>query len=41
VAAAVEVIKGIYASGRRASLKEDEFKKLLRSLKILPDQNGH
>jgi citrate (Re)-synthase len=41
VAAAVEMIKGIYASGRRASLKEDEFKKVLRALKILPETNGH
>ena len=40
VAAAVEIIKGIYASGRRASLKEDEFRKVLRSLKILPESNG-
>jgi len=40
VAAAVGMIKGIYASGRRASLKEDEFKKILRSLKILPEPNG-
>ena len=40
VAAAVEMIKGIYAAGRRASLKEDEFKKILRSLKILPEING-
>jgi isopropylmalate/homocitrate/citramalate synthase len=39
VAAAVEVIKGIYASGRRASLKEDEFRKVLRSLKILPESD--
>lgn len=39
VAAAVEMIKGIYAAGRRASLKEDEFKKILRSLKILPEIN--
>ena len=37
VAAAVDVIKGIYASGRRASLQEDEFRDVLRSLKILPE----
>jgi len=40
VAAAVEVIKGIYASGCRASLKEDEFRKVLRSLKILPESDS-
>lgn len=40
VAGVVEVVKGIYANGRRASLKEDEFKKVLRSLKIIPESNG-
>jgi isopropylmalate/homocitrate/citramalate synthase len=35
----VERVKDIYANGRRASLKEEEFKKILRILKILPDNN--
>jgi isopropylmalate/homocitrate/citramalate synthase len=33
----VEKVKEIYANGRRASLKEEEFKKLLRALKLLQD----
>ena len=41
VAKVVERVKDIYASGRRASLKEEEFKKVLRVLKILPESNGH
>jgi hypothetical protein len=40
VATVVEKVKDIYANGRRASLKEEEFKKILRILKILPD-NGN
>jgi isopropylmalate/homocitrate/citramalate synthase len=40
VATVVETIKDLYASGRRASLKEDEFRKILRILKILPENNG-
>ena len=40
VAKVVEKIKTIYANGRRASLKEEEFKKILRLLKILPETNG-
>ena len=36
VATVVEKVKDIYANGRRASLKEDEFKEILRLLKILP-----
>ncbi|MCW4025430.1 MAG: isopropylmalate synthase [Candidatus Bathyarchaeota archaeon] len=39
VALVVEKIKDIYANGRRASLKEEEFKKILHNLKILPE-NG-
>jgi isopropylmalate/homocitrate/citramalate synthase len=35
--AVVEKVKEIYANGRRASLKEEEFKKLLRALKLLQD----
>jgi isopropylmalate/homocitrate/citramalate synthase len=31
----VEKVKEIYANGRRASLKEEEFKKLLRAFKLL------
>jgi isopropylmalate/homocitrate/citramalate synthase len=42
VASVVDTIKDMYTSGRRASLKEDEFKKILRILKILPEStNGH
>jgi isopropylmalate/homocitrate/citramalate synthase len=42
VAMVVETVKDIYANGRRASLKEEEFKKILRVLKILPENgNGH
>ena len=39
VAAVVDRIKEIYANGRRASLKEEEFKKILRIQKILPENN--
>jgi citrate (Re)-synthase len=41
VASVVERIKEIYANGRRASLKEEEFKKILRLQKILPENNSH
>ncbi|MGD6807143.1 MAG: LeuA family protein [Candidatus Bathyarchaeia archaeon] len=41
VAAVVETVKDLYASGRRASLKEDEFKKILKMHKVLPDNNGN
>jgi isopropylmalate/homocitrate/citramalate synthase len=41
VATVVETVKDIYANGRRASLKEDEFKKILRILKIMPEANGN
>jgi methanogen homocitrate synthase len=37
----VEKVKEVYANGRRASLKEEEFKKVLRTLKLLPENNGH
>jgi homocitrate synthase NifV len=40
VGAVVDTVKDMYASGRRASLKEEEFKKILRILKILPESNG-
>lgn len=40
VAAVVEMVKGIYAGGRRASLKEEEFKKILRIQKVLPSDSG-
>ncbi len=40
VASVVERVKTIYANGRRASLKDEEFKKVLRTLKILPETNG-
>jgi isopropylmalate/homocitrate/citramalate synthase len=39
VAIVVDRVKDIYANGRRASLKEEEFKKILRILKILPENN--
>ena len=41
VAIVVERVKEIYANGRRASLKEEEFKKILRILKILPENGNH
>jgi hypothetical protein len=31
----VEKVKEIYANGRRASLKEEEFKKILLTLNLL------
>ncbi len=40
VATVVDKVKDIYANGRRASLKDEEFKKILRGLKILPE-NGN
>jgi citrate (Re)-synthase len=33
----VEKVKEIYANGRRASLKEEEFKKILRTLELLQE----
>ncbi len=41
VAMVVERVKEIYANGRRASLKEEEFKKILRSLRLLPENNNN
>ncbi len=41
LAAVVEKVKDVYANGRRATLKEEEFKKILRILKVLPENNGH
>jgi 2-isopropylmalate synthase len=40
VAVVVERVKEVYANGRRASLKEEEFKKILRMQKLLPE-NGN
>ena len=40
VAIVVERVKEIYANGRRASLKEDEFRKILRIQKILPPETN-
>jgi isopropylmalate/homocitrate/citramalate synthase len=40
VAAVLDTVKDMFASGRRASLKEEEFKKILRILKILPESNN-
>jgi isopropylmalate/homocitrate/citramalate synthase len=37
----VERVKEIYQNGRRASLKEDEIKKILRALNMLPNTNGN
>jgi isopropylmalate/homocitrate/citramalate synthase len=39
--AVVEKVKEVYANGRRASLKDEEFKKILRALRLLPENNGH
>lgn len=36
----LEKVKGMYANGRRASLREEEFRKILRILKILPESNN-
>jgi len=36
----VEKVKEIYANGRKASLKEDEFKRILRTLDMLSETNG-
>jgi isopropylmalate/homocitrate/citramalate synthase len=40
VATVVDQVKNIYANGRRASLKEEEFKKILRNLKLLTDNTN-
>lgn len=40
VAKVVEYVKDIYANGRRASLKEEEFKKILQILNILPPNSN-
>jgi isopropylmalate/homocitrate/citramalate synthase len=40
VATVVDRVKDMYANGRRASLKEEEFKKILRIQKILPESNN-
>ena len=40
VAAVVEKVKDMYVNGRRASLKEEEFRKILHILKILPESNN-
>jgi len=39
VAMVVDRVKEIYANGRRASLKDEEFKRILRTMKILPENN--
>jgi len=41
VATVVETIKDLYANGRRASLQEEEFHKILRILKVLPENSYH
>lgn len=40
VSVVVDTIKDLYAGGRRASLKDEEFKKILRILKILPESSS-
>jgi isopropylmalate/homocitrate/citramalate synthase len=40
VASVVEEVKEIYANGRKASLKEEEFKKILRDQKLLPEDEN-
>jgi isopropylmalate/homocitrate/citramalate synthase len=40
VAKIVDLVKDVYANGRRASLKEEEFKRILRAQKLLVD-NGN
>ena len=37
----VEKVRDIYAKGRKASLKEEEFRKILQTLKMLNDTNGN
>jgi isopropylmalate/homocitrate/citramalate synthase len=37
----VEKVREIYENGRKASLKEEEFKKILRTLNMLPETNGN
>ncbi|MDR1993852.1 MAG: hypothetical protein LBQ98_10270 [Nitrososphaerota archaeon] len=41
VATVVDTIKDLYASGRRASLQEEEFQKILQILKILPENHPY
>jgi isopropylmalate/homocitrate/citramalate synthase len=41
VATVVETIKDLYANGRRASLQEEEFHKILRILQVLPENTCH
>jgi isopropylmalate/homocitrate/citramalate synthase len=40
LATIVDQIKEVYANGRRASLKEEEFKKILRTQKLLPENSN-
>lgn len=37
--AVVEKVREVYENGRKASLKEEEFKKILRTLSMLPETN--
>jgi hypothetical protein len=37
----VEKVRGVYEKGRKASLKDEEFKKILRTFKLLPENNSH
>jgi len=39
--AVVAKVKEVYEKGRKASLKDEEFKKILRTLNMLPETNGN
>ena len=39
--AVVAKVREVYERGRKASLKDEEFKKILRTFKLLPENNGH
>jgi isopropylmalate/homocitrate/citramalate synthase len=37
----VAKVREVYEKGRKASLKDEEFKKMLRTFKLLPENNSH
>ena len=39
--AVVTKVREVYERGRKASLKDEEFKKILRTFKLLPENNSH
>ena len=39
--AVVAKVREVYEKGRKASLKDEEFKKILRTFKLLPENNSH